>query len=103
MKGFIEEHSLNNSLNEYRAFLANVSNASESAYLEEDCPEWISMQWRRLFALMVLHHTHYPEISGVYELWFHIFDERLIARERQKKKKEEIIPRKGIVPYILNK
>lgn len=50
---------------------------------------------------MVLHHTYYPEIQGVYELWFHIFEERLIARERQKKKKKEIDIKKEKAPYII--
>jgi len=103
MRGFIEEHIMNQSLNEYRAALASIFNAGDASPLKKGCAEWVSLQWRRLFALMVLHHTHYPDIQGVYELWFHIFEERLIARERQKKKKEEIVPRKGSrVPYVIS-
>ena len=50
---------------------------------------------------MVLHHSYYLGIQGVYELWFHVFGERLIARERQKKRKEELQIRNEIAPYVI--
>ncbi|EAS01329.1 hypothetical protein TTHERM_00149390 (macronuclear) [Tetrahymena thermophila SB210] len=103
MRGFIEEHKINNSLNDYRQSLMYLVSATGlDASIKHGSAEWISLQWRRLFALMVLHHTYYPEVQGVYELWYHVFDERLIARERQKKKKEEVVYKKGKSPYIIS-
>ncbi|KAL4506822.1 hypothetical protein ABPG72_001243 [Tetrahymena utriculariae] len=103
MRGFIEEHKINNSLNDYRQSLMYLINATGlDASIKHGSAEWTSLQWRRLFALMVLHHTYYPEVQGVYELWYHVFDERLIARERQKKKKEEVVYKKGKSPYIIS-
>ncbi|KAL4460901.1 hypothetical protein ABPG74_016373 [Tetrahymena malaccensis] len=103
MRGFIEEHKINNSLNDYRQSLMYLVNATGlDASIKHGSAEWTSLQWRRLFALMVLHHTYYPEVQGVYELWYHVFDERLIARERQKKKKEEVVYKKGKSPYIIS-
>lgn len=62
MRGFVEEHILNQSLQEYRDALVGIFNTGDASPLKRGSAEWVSLQWKRLFALMVLHHTHYPDI-----------------------------------------
>lgn len=89
MRGFVQEHSQNGSLEDYRAFLAGLANSNGiSNKITKPSQEWISLQWKRLFALMILHHSHHLDIQGVYELWAHTFGEKLVSKDRQRKTKK---------------
>jgi len=51
--------------------------------------DWVINQWKKMLALFVLHHSYFPELEAVYEIWYDIFQSRIVEKRKQKKRRPE--------------
>ncbi|EAS01326.2 hypothetical protein TTHERM_00149360 (macronuclear) [Tetrahymena thermophila SB210] len=109
--GFLEEHVANGTLEIYREAMLKILNEETPSYSESEISidhsqewispfifynndsdkinKWVQLQWKKLIALFVLHHSYYPKIEAIYQIWFDIFQNRIVDASTQKKKKPE--------------
>ncbi|KAL4460900.1 hypothetical protein ABPG74_016372 [Tetrahymena malaccensis] len=109
--GFLEEHVANGTLETYREAMLNIIHEQMQSYSESETSidhaqewvspfifynndqdkinKWVQLQWKKLIALFVLHHSYYPKIEAIYQIWFDIFQNRIVDASTQKKKKPE--------------
>ncbi|KAL4506821.1 hypothetical protein ABPG72_001242 [Tetrahymena utriculariae] len=109
--GFLEEHVANGTLEIYREAMLNIIHEEMQSYSETEISidhtlewvspfifynndqdkinKWVQLQWKKLIALFVLHNSYYPKIEAIYQIWFDIFQNRIVDASTQKKKKPE--------------